>query len=46
MMLTFLVSLAAFLLLFVFLLRQRMAIARRRHELEVLRHEVDEALFG
>ena len=40
------VSLAAFLLLFVFLLRQRMAIARRRHELEALRHKVDEALFG
>ena len=46
MMLTFLVSLAAFLLLFVFLLRQRMAIARRRYELEVLRQKVDEALFG
>ena len=46
MMLTFLVSLAAFLLLFLFLLRQRMAIARRQYELEVLRHKVDEALFG
>lgn len=46
MMLTFLVSLAAFLLLFVFLLRQRMAVARRRQELEILRHKVDEALFG
>lgn len=46
MMLTFLVSLAAFLLLFVFLLRQRMAIARRRYELEVLRQKVDEALSG
>jgi len=41
MMLTFLIALAACLLLSFFLLRQRMALAQRRHELEALRDEIE-----
>jgi heme exporter protein C len=44
MMLTFLISLAACLLLCFFLLRQRMALAQRRHELEALRDEIENGL--
>jgi heme exporter protein C len=44
MMLTFLISLAACLLLGFFLLRQRMALAQRRHELEALRDEIENGL--
>jgi heme exporter protein C len=44
MMLTFLISLAACLLLYFFLLRQRMALAQRRHELEALRDEIENGL--
>jgi len=42
MLLTFLVCLGAFLLLFFYLLRERISIAQSRHALEVLRHETDE----
>jgi heme exporter protein C len=41
MLLTFLVCLAAFTLLFFYLVRERTALTQSRHELEVLRHEVD-----
>ncbi len=44
MLLTFLVCLGAFLLLFFYLLRERISIAQSRHALEVLRHEIDEIL--
>ena len=44
MMLTFLISLAACLLLGFVLLRQRMALAQRRHELEALRDEIENGL--
>src|SRR2546421_4408957 len=40
----FLVCLGAFLLLFFYLLRERISIAQSRHSLEVLRHEIDEML--
>jgi heme exporter protein C len=46
MMLTFLISLAACLLLCFLLLRQRMALAQRRHELEALRDEIESGLAG
>ena len=46
MMLTFLISLAACLLLCFFLLRQRMALAQRRYELEALRDEIENGLSG
>jgi len=41
MMLTFLVCLAAFWLLFVYLLRERVSLAQSRYDLEVLRHQFD-----
>jgi len=41
MLLTFLICLAAFLLLFFFLIRERTALTQRRHELALLRHEID-----
>ena len=44
MLLTFVVCLAAFILLFFYLLRERIGIAQSRHTLDVLRHEVDEIL--
>ena len=40
----FLVCLGAFLLLFFYLLRERISIAQSRHSLDVLRHEIDEML--
>src|SRR5215813_274080 len=46
MLLTFLVCLGAFLLLFFYLLRERISIAQSRHALEVLRHEIDEIWVG
>src|SRR5438874_5150447 len=42
----FLVCLGAFLLLFFYLLRERISIAQSRHSLEVLRHEIDESCVG
>lgn len=44
MLLTFVVCLGAFLLLFFYLLRERTSIAQSRHSLEVLRQEVDDLL--
>jgi heme exporter protein C len=44
MMLAFLISLAAFILLFFFLLRERVALAQSRYELETLRSEIDNDL--
>ena len=44
MMLTFLVCLVAFLLLFFYLVWMRVLLAHSQHELEVLRQEVDDAL--
>ena len=41
MMLTLLVCVTAFLLLFSYLLRERIALAQHRHDLEVLRHKID-----
>ena len=46
MLLTFLVCLVAFLLLFFYLLRERVSVAQSRHTLEVLRHEIDEICVG
>ena len=46
MLLTFLVCLGAFLLLFFYLLRERVSIVQSRHALEALRHEIDEILAG
>jgi len=46
MLLTFLVCLVAFLLLFFYLLRERVSIAQSRHTLTVLRHKIDEILVG
>jgi heme exporter protein C len=46
MLVTFLVCLGAFLLLFFYLLRERASVARSQHALEVLRHEIDELLIG
>ena len=45
MLLTFLVCLTAFLFLFFFLVRERLALAQRRHELTLLQHEIDTS-FG
>src|SRR5215467_15312589 len=42
MLLTFMVCLGAFLLLFFYFLRERVGVARNRHALEVLRHDIDE----
>ena len=44
MLLTFVVCLGAFLLLFFYLLRERTSIAQSRHALEVLRQEIDDLL--
>jgi len=44
MLLTFLVCLGAFLLLFFYLLRERAKMAQNRHAVEVLRQRIDEAL--
>ena len=44
MLLTFVVCLGAFLLLFFYLLRERTSIAQSRHSLEVLRQEIDDLL--
>jgi hypothetical protein len=41
MLLTLLVCLAAFTLLFFYLVRERTVLTQSRHELDVLRHEVD-----
>ena len=46
MLLTFLVCLGAFVLLFFYLLRERVSMAQSRHALEVLRHEIDELRVG
>lgn len=46
MLLTFLVCLAAFFLLFFYLLRERVHIAQNRRALTVLRHKIDEILVG
>jgi heme exporter protein C len=46
MLLTFLVCLGAFLLLFFYLLRERITIVQSQHALEVLRHEIDESCVG
>ena len=46
MLLTFLVCLVAFLLLFFYLLRERMSVVQSRHALEVLRHDIDELCVG
>lgn len=41
MLLTFVVCLVAFILLFFYLLRERVSIIQSRHAIEVLRHEID-----
>ncbi len=46
MVLTFVVCLAAFTLLFFYLLRERVSIVQSQHAIEVLRHEIDEILSG
>ena len=46
MLLTFVVCLGAFFLLFFYLLRERVSVAQSRHALEVLRHEIDEIRGG
>lgn len=46
MMLAFFVCLAAFLLLFFFLIRERASLAQSQHELEALRHEIDQEVAG
>lgn len=46
MLLTFLVCLVAFSLLFFYLLRERMLLAQSQHDLEVLRHEIDNHMYG
>src|SRR5262249_20406806 len=44
MLLTFVVCLVAFILLFFYLLRERIGIAQSRHALDALRHEIDDLL--
>ena len=44
MMFAFLVSLTACLLLYFFLMRERVALAQRRHEIDTLRDEIDNSL--
>jgi heme exporter protein C len=44
MLLTFLICLAAFWLLFFFLVRERIVLAQSRQELDLLRHELDTGL--
>lgn len=46
MLVTFLVCVAAFTLLFFVLLRARVALAQHRRDLDLLRQELDEALYG
>jgi heme exporter protein C len=46
MLLTFVVCLVAFMLLFFYLLRERISIIQSRHALEVLRHQVDDLPTG
>jgi heme exporter protein C len=46
MLLTFVVCLVAFILLFFYLLRERISVVQSRQALEILRHEVDEILAG
>jgi heme exporter protein C len=46
MLLTFLVCVVAFLLLFAYLLRERISLAESQHDLEALRHKVDTNLSG
>jgi heme exporter protein C len=46
MWLTFVVCLVAFMLLFFYLLRERISVVQSRHALEVLRHEIDEMPAG
>src|SRR5262245_56370290 len=46
MWLTFVVCLVAFILLFFYLLRERISVAQSRHALEVLRHDIDEIGVG
>jgi heme exporter protein C len=46
MMLTFLLCLAAFWLLFFFLTRERVLVAQSQYELDVLRHEIEQDLVG
>ena len=46
MRLTFVFCLVAFILLFFYLLRERIGIVQSRHTLEVLRHEIDEIPRG
>jgi len=46
MLLTFMVCLVAFILLFFYLLRERVSIIQSRHTIEVLRHHVEEILPG
>ena len=43
---TFVVCLVAFILLFFYLLRERVGVVQSRHALEVLRHEINEILAG
>jgi len=45
MLLTFLVCVGAFVLLFGYLVRERLSVAQSRHALEILRQEIDE-LYG
>jgi heme exporter protein C len=44
MLLTFCLCLSAFMLLFFLILRERMHLARMRHELEALRYAINESL--
>src|SRR5919198_3499428 len=46
MLLSFLLCLGAFLLLFCYLLRERISVVQSRHALEVLRHDIDESFVG
>jgi heme exporter protein C len=46
MMVTFLVCLLAFLLLFFYLMRERVVLAQSRYQLEELRHKIDTVRFG
>jgi heme exporter protein C len=45
MLLTFFICLAAFVLLFFFLLRERVSLARSRNDLEILRQEIEMGPF-
>jgi heme exporter protein C len=41
MLVTFFICMAAFILLFFYLLRERVVLARLRHDLEILRHDIE-----